>query len=107
MGDPAVESPSRPRGRPAASLTPPLSVSVICWGARVVHPGMMCENPHNVGPTLLQQAKANWLRLLARTSAGVAHNYPEMIASWFALLRLQIFQERLCASRVRFAAARP
>ncbi len=53
VSDPAVAPHPRPRRQPAGSLTPHTSVSVMCWGARLMIGEIPCEDaavfPENSG----------------------------------------------------------
>jgi hypothetical protein len=93
VSDPASAPPPRPRADSAGSLTPHVSVSVMCWGARLMvaevcalmmqrFPGKQCPE---ISPIVLR----NRVEFLHRRS----HPMPS--------LRCSIFRERLGASRLR------
>jgi hypothetical protein len=73
----AVHAAPEPTGGVAHA---PMSVSEMCWGARVVHLGMPSENPHEREPESPQEGTANLLRFCRGSPAGVASCFPEVIA---------------------------
>ena len=63
----------------------PMSVSEMCWGARVVHLGMMSENPDEPEPESLQEGTANLLRSGRAVLQQVLRPTFRVTASWFAV----------------------
>jgi hypothetical protein len=87
VSDPARESPLRPRGLQAGSLTPHVPMSKTCWGARACRVDLRYE----------------LTRIRPRDWHDREQRFPDVSPS----LRSRIFRDHLGASRVRFAASRP
>ena len=93
MSDPARASHPRPRGRSAGSLTPHMSVSMMCWGACLMRGGIAPQRT-------LQFPGKQWSEI----SLIVLRNRVEFLhrsLTRFASLRCSIFRKRLGASRLR------
>ena len=78
----AVHAAPEPTGGVAHA---PMSVSEMCWGARVVRVGMLSENPHEPERQISSRKEQQNCFASAAVPAGVAPNFPGVIASWFAV----------------------